>query len=143
MRCIAGAQNALSSRKHVETAQMTRIKCWTNSILLASFISGAARADNFGGIHYDKKTDRLVVTMLYRGTNPNHRFSLRWGTCQNDQGADPPGVTAEVLDDQFEDLAQRDFQKTVRFSLTDLPCPRPVKVTLRTAPRFFHTLTVP
>jgi len=47
------------------------------------------------------------------------------------------------LDDQFEDAEQRDFSKTVRFSLAGLPCPRPASVTLRTAPRFFYTLTIP
>jgi len=32
--------------------------------------------------------------------------------------------------------------KTTRFSLADLPC-RPVKLTLRTAPRFYVTLQIP
>jgi hypothetical protein len=27
--------------------------------------------------------------------------------------------------------------------LKDMPCPRPVSITLRTAPRFFYTLTIP
>jgi hypothetical protein len=115
-------------------------------LLLAAaiyFLAPTAHADNFGKIYYDQKNDRLVVTMLYRGTNPSHKFSLKWGECQADQSGNLPGVTAEVLDDQFDDEEQQDFKKTMRFSLDGLPCRRPASVTLRTAPRFFYTLTIP
>jgi len=119
-----------------------------SSILLilaaaATFVSPQARADNFVKVRYDKRTDRLIVTMVYGGTNPNHHFSLKWGECQANQAGDLPGVTAEVLDDQFEDQAQQDFTKTVHLSLAGMPCPRPASLTLRTAPRFFYTLTIP
>jgi hypothetical protein len=50
-------------------------------------------------------------------------------------------VAVEVLDDQWRDQAQREFKKTVRFSLADMPC-RPAKVTLRTAPRFTYTVVI-
>jgi hypothetical protein len=111
---------------------------------LAMLLStNAAYADNFGRIHYDGKTDQLVVTMVYRGTNPNHKFTLIWGACQADQSGGTPGVTAEVLDDQFDDQAVNEYRKTKRFSLANLPCTRPASVTLRTAPRFFYTLTIP
>jgi hypothetical protein len=109
----------------------------------ATLLLQTAHASNFGHVYYDKKTDRLVVTMLYRGTNPNHKFTLKWGDCQANQSGDLPGATAEVLDDQFEDLAQQDFKKTMHFSLADMPCSRPASVTLRSAPRFFVTLTIP
>jgi hypothetical protein len=109
----------------------------------ATFASLEASADNFVKVRYDKRTDRLIVTIVYGGTNPDHHFSLKWGECQANQSGDLPGVTAEVLDDQFEDQAQQDFTKTVRMSLAGMPCPRPVSVTLRTAPRFFYTLTIP
>jgi hypothetical protein len=111
--------------------------------LASSLLWSNAKADNFGRIRYDKQSDRLIVTMIYRGTNPNHNFSLKWGECQADQSGSLPGVTVEVLDDQFADVAQQDYKKTVRFSLAGLPCPRPVALTLRTAPRFFYTLTIP
>jgi hypothetical protein len=111
--------------------------------LAAGFFASSTHADNFGRVRYDKQSDRLVVTMIYRGTNPNHTFSLKWGECQSNQSGGQPGVTVEVLDDQFDDQAQQDYKKTVRFSLAGLPCPRPVAVTLRTAPRFFYTLTIP
>ena len=111
--------------------------------IATALLADVAAADNFGRVYYDVKTDRLVVTMLYRGTNPNHQFSLRWGQCQSNQSGNLPGVTVEVLDNQFDDLAQQDFKKTIRFQLTDLPCERPVSLTLRSAPRFFYTLTIP
>jgi hypothetical protein len=109
---------------------------------IAGLVSLSAHADNFGPVRYDPGTQRLIVTMVYRGTNPNHHFSLKWGQCRNDQ-AGGPAVTLEVLDDQFDDQAQQDYRKTVRFSLAGLPCPRPVAVTLKTAPRFLYTLTIP
>ncbi len=109
----------------------------------AALFSAGADADNFGRVRYDAQADQLVVTMIYRGSNPNHTFSLKWGKCRANQSGDTPGVTLEVLDDQFSDPAQQDYKKTVRFSLAELPCPRPVKLSLRTAPRFFYTLTIP
>ena len=108
-----------------------------------ALLSLNAYADNFGRVRYDGQSDRLIVTMLYRGTNPNHNFSLKWGECQANQSGDLPGVTVEVLDDQFGDVEQQDYKKTMRFSLAGMPCPRPVAVTLKTAPRFFYTLTIP
>jgi hypothetical protein len=122
---------------------MKRTLTCVPAMIVATLIADVATADNFGHVYYDQKSDRLVVTMLYRGTNPNHQFSLRWGECQSAQSGNLPGVTVEVLDSQFDDVARQDFKKTIRFKLTDLPCERPVRVTLRSAPRFFYTLTIP
>ncbi len=113
-------------------------------ILAAGAVCGlprAAHADNFSRVYYDANTGELVVTMRYRGTNPDHAFSLKWGTCSDAAPGTLPEVAAEVLDDQWRDQAQRDFKKTTRFSLADLPC-RPARVTLRSAPRFFYTLVI-
>lgn len=109
----------------------------------AAFFSLEATADNFAQVRYERRSRRLVVTMVYRGTNPNHNFSLKWGPCLANQAGGLPGATAEVLDDQAGDAAEQDFARTVRFSLADMPCSRPASVTLRTAPRFFYTLTIP
>jgi hypothetical protein len=106
-------------------------------------LAASAEGDDFGKIYYDSKTDEIVVTMLYRGSNPNHHFTLRWGECQPNQSGGLPGVTVEVLDDQFDDRALKDYRTAKRFSLANLPCTRPTSVTLRTAPRFFYTLTIP
>ena len=117
--------------------------CGIVSLTAALILSQTAGAGNFARVSYDKASDELVVTMSYRGTNPDHSFSLKWGECLADQSGNLPGVTAEVLDDQWEDAAAKDFEKTTRFSLSGMPCGRPASVTLRTAPRFLYTLTIP
>ncbi len=98
---------------------------WLILAAAATFFALAAEADNFGKVRYDKQTDRLVVTMLYRGTNPNHNFSLKWGPCQANQSGDLPGATAEVLDDQYEDAAEQDFKqdRALQFGRHALPAP--------------------
>jgi hypothetical protein len=101
----------------------------------------AGRADNFQRVSYDAATDELVVVVAYRGTNPDHQFSLKWGPCI-DHGDGGREIVAELLDRQSQDAARQDFTKTVRMSLAKLDC-RPAKVTLRTAPHFYTTLTVP
>jgi hypothetical protein len=82
-------------------------------------------------------------TMVYRGTNPDHQFSLQWGDCRTlgDDGSNHQ-LVAQVLDKQWNDSAQQTFTKTSRFSLADLSC-RPATVTLRTTPRFEYTLQIP
>jgi hypothetical protein len=37
----------------------------------------ALHADTFSSAYYDSKTNELVVTMLYRGTNPGHQFPIK------------------------------------------------------------------
>ena len=92
-------------------------------------------AANFGTFHYDRGKDQLVVTMLYGGTNPNHKFTLKWGACElDDSGRRLPLVNADVLDDQFNDVEKQQYAIVASFSLADLPCPRPAIVTLSTAP---------
>ncbi|HSY06069.1 MAG TPA: hypothetical protein VK803_08980 [Steroidobacteraceae bacterium] len=100
------------------------------------------QADNFSKVSYDPRTDQLVLSMLYRGTNANHTFSLQWGECQERKGSQLHEVAAEVLDDQWQDEELRSYAKTVRVSLAGIPC-RPAKLTLRSAPRFLYTLLIP
>jgi hypothetical protein len=99
-------------------------------------------ADNFARVFYDSRADQLVITMRYRGTNAQHVFTLKWGACQDPQSGDSPALSGEVLDDQWNDPAVRDYKVTTLFGLTDMPC-RPAKVTLRTAPRFYITIEIP
>lgn len=110
-------------------------------VLLAELLSETAQADNFVSVRYATRTDELVVTMAYRGTNPDHTFSLKWGHCKELEGSGRQ-IVAEVLDNQWQDVEEHDFKTTTRFSLNDLRC-RPAKVTLRTAPRFLYTLQIP
>jgi hypothetical protein len=83
----------------------------------------------------------LVIGVVYRGTNPDHQFSLKWGPCV-DRGDNQHEIVAELLDNQFQDAARKDYRKTVRMSLAAMDC-RPAALTLRTAPRFYSTLTIP
>jgi hypothetical protein len=111
-------------------------------VLVNALPRNAAWADNFANVYHDARKDQLVVTILYRGTNPNHTFSLKWGQCKEPRDGGGREIVAEVLDNQAEDVASRDFKKTTKFSLEDLKC-RPAKVTLRTAPHFYYTLQIP
>ena len=117
------------------------VVAWVCS-LSAGALFDVAHGDTFAGVSYDAGHDELVVTMAYRGTNPDHTFSLKWGPCQTLANAGEPESVAEVLDSQWQDAARQPFRKTTRFGLGDLPC-RPVKLTLRTAPRFYVTLQIP
>ena len=112
-------------------------------VAAACCVVGAAQADAFSAAHYDPRTDQLVVTMVYGGTNPDHSFSLRWGKCQAPASGDEVyQVAAQVLDSQWSDAALHDYTKTVRFSLKGLQC-RPAEVTLHTAPRYYYSVRIP
>jgi hypothetical protein len=105
--------------------------------------SPALHADTFFSAYYDPTSNELVVTMSYRGTNPDHQFSVQWGACQAPRdGKTSQQIAGDILDSQWNDLAQSTFTKTVRFSLANLNC-RPATVTLRTPPRFEYTLQIP
>ena len=116
-----------------------RTVAWVPALVL--FLTPhAGLADTFQRISYDASTDELVMTMIYRGTNADHQFSVKWGPCLGDNGRHT--IVGEVLDQQFQDAARKNFKKTVRISVADMDC-RPAAVTLRTAPRFIYTLTIP
>jgi len=131
---------------HLRPSNMRRLaQCAGFSVsfeLLACMFADAAPADTFSRVTYDGRKDELVVTMRYRGTNPDHTFSLRWGHCKETAGSQLHEVAVDVLDSEWQDEERDDFKKTTRFSLTDVSC-RPAVVTLRTAPRFFYTLLIP
>jgi hypothetical protein len=104
----------------------------------------AASADAFGSTYFDRARDELVVTMRYQGTNPDHKFTLQWGSCKSTSDPDgTPTVDVLVLDDQFRDSAQQDYQVVQRFSLADMSCSRPVTMNLYTAPRVFLPVVIP
>lgn len=99
------------------------------------------RAANFLSASYEPATDEIVVALAYRGTNPDHEFSLNWGECQTTaQGTYE--IAARVNDSQWDDRARSAFERTVRFPLTDLRC-RPAIVTLYTEPNFRISVNVP
>ena len=111
-------------------------------LLMAGGVVDVAHADTFSAVTYDAAHDELIVTMAYRGTNADHSFTLKWGICKTSASGTESQLAAEILDSQSQDPARQPFQKTARFGLSDIPC-RPVKLTLRTAPRFLATLRIP
>jgi hypothetical protein len=120
-----------------------KVRFLASAAVLPVFAAPALHADTFSSVYYDPNTNELVVTMIYRGTNPDHQFSVRWGACQTlGDDANNHQVVGEVLDSQWNDAAQQTFTKTVRFTMAGLNC-RPATVTLRTAPRFEYTLQIP
>jgi hypothetical protein len=102
----------------------------------------AAQAATFSSAYYDPTANELVVTMIYGGTNPNHQFSVQWGTCRPLGNNGNHQIAADVLDSQWDDAAQQQFTTTVRFSLAGVNC-LPAAITLRTAPKYEYTLQVP
>lgn len=92
-------------------------------------------AGAFGPVHYDPKSDQLIVTIIYDGSNPNHHFSIQWDPCRElDQpGAPAHQVAVLIIDDQENDEAKKSYTKTIRVPLAALSC-RPARVTLLTNP---------
>jgi len=110
---------------------------------LSLLAATAAYAAALSSVAYDPKTDELIVTMSYQGTNPDHQFSVQWGDCQTvGDGGNTHQIVGVVTDSQWNDDALREFTKTVRFSLAGVNC-RPATVTLRSAPRFEYTFQIP
>ena len=101
-------------------------------------------ADNFGPSHFDSATNELVVTVLYGGTNPNHKFTLKWDACEfDDSGRRLPLANADMLDDQFNDAEQQQYKVVARLSLAGMPCPQPAIVSVSTAPGYSFELMIP
>jgi hypothetical protein len=111
-------------------------------VLVSMALISSARADNFSSVRYDPKTNEIVAQMSYRGTNANHAFSLRWGKCMDREDGSGKEISADVIDDQWDDAALHDYGRTARFSLAGVTC-RPARVTLRSPPRFYFTIFVP
>ena len=119
-----------------------RLRGCCRAAALYLLATSAAQGATFSSVHYDTNTNALVVTMIYDGTNPNHQFSVQWGTCRPLGHDGNHQIAADVLDSQWDDAAQRQFTVTVRFSLAGVNC-LPAAITLRTAPKYEYTLQVP
>lgn len=117
---------------------------WLRSWGLAGLIfliGTAGRADDFQAISYDAATDELVMVVNYSGTNADHQFNMHWGECRT-KDDNQRELFGELIDQQGMDAARQEFRKTVRISLADVDC-RPAMVTVRTAPRFLATVSIP
>ncbi len=110
--------------------------------LLLMVASLPAKAANLLDLVYDKAANELVATIVYDGTNANHKFRLEWGPCQAISGPVPYDAGADVIDEQGMDIATREYTVKARFGLGGFPC-RPALVTLRMGPRINRTVLVP
>jgi hypothetical protein len=139
MRTLALEWRLARAQRPVRMGRLVRI---LTSLILSVLLGPlASQADNFRNVAYDAATDEIVIVVVYRGTNPDHQFSLKWGPCQTrDEGRRE--IAGELLDSQWQDPARNGYKKTLRFSVSDLDC-RPATVTVRTAPRFVFTLELP
>ena len=91
---------------------------------------GSTHAANIIEASYDA-ADQIVAEIAYRGTNPDHDFTIQWGRCR---AGEPARLAGRLIDAQGRDLAREDYRITERIALDDMPC-RPVIVTLRLGDR--------
>jgi hypothetical protein len=104
--------------------------------------ASATPAATFSSAYYDSSRNELVVTLIYGGSNPNHKFTAQWGTCRKLGNDGNHQIVAELLDDQWNDAAQQSFTTTVHVSLAGMDC-HPALVTLRSAPKYEYTIQIP
>jgi hypothetical protein len=112
------------------------------AVLLCGLIAPAAQAATFSSVDFDPGRNELIATMTYDGSNANHRFSVQWGTCRKLGNDGNHQIVAELLDNQWDDIAQQTFTTTVHVSLAGVNC-HPALVTLRTAPKYEFNVQIP
>ena len=104
-----------------------------------------AKADTFGPVRYDPTTNQILVIIQYRGTNPNHHFSIRWGHCRKLHGElhgpAPRAINLGILDQQGNDAARRGYTELVKVPLAGMSC-RPATVTLWTPPNQYRSISI-
>jgi hypothetical protein len=102
-------------------------------------------AATFGPVRYEPNGDQLIVAMIYDGTNPNHHFAIKWGTCRKGEQLDKPAhqtIGVNIVDDDHNDAAKTTYTETIRVPIANLSC-RPATVTLWTPPNFSTSVEIP
>jgi len=102
---------------------------------------GTADAANVVGLSYDAQLDRLVIQIAYRGTHPDHVFSVRWEECRR-LDEERSQILGLVVDSDPKDPAREEFSRRLEVDLVQFPC-RPAKVTIRTDAGFWRSVDVP
>lgn len=117
------------------------LRLWVTCLLLASFYGAPASAISVNRLTYDAAEDQLILLIAYRGTNPDHKFSVEWTECKrlDDERSEILGL---LVDNQPDDLARQEFTQVLKVDLTSFTC-RPSKVTIRTSAGFFTSVDVP
>ena len=124
---------------------------WTAGMLITFAVamltaSAVVMAEDFGAVHYDRKGDQLIVTVMYDGTNPNHHFSIHWGRCHkiHDHLHGPARkiIDVGILDDQGNDAAMKSYTEIVKVPPAGMSC-RPATVTLWAPPDSSTSIDIP
>ena len=115
-------------------------------LALAMATTTVAMADTFGPVHYDARTNQILVIIHYRGTNPNHHFSIQWGRCRKLHGQlhgpAPRAISLGILDEQGNDAAKKRYTRLLKVPLGGMSC-RPATVTLWTSPNQYRSIAIP
>jgi hypothetical protein len=116
------------------------LRIWLACLAALLYVAPAA-AISVTALTYDPSKDQLVMTIVYRGTNPDHRFKVQWDKCSR-LDEERMQILGLLVDDQPNDLARQEFTRPLRIALRDFSC-RPAKVTIRTSAGFFTSVDVP
>jgi hypothetical protein len=111
-------------------------------VALSLLTASAAQAASFSSVDFDPGRNELIVTMTYDGTNPDHQFTVQWGTCRKLGDEGNHQIAANLLDNQWDDAAQQTFTTIVHVSLAGVNC-HPALVTLRAAPKYEYNVQIP
>jgi hypothetical protein len=95
--------------------------------LLAAALALPLHAADILEADYNAARDQIEVDIAYRGTHPDHEFTVQWGECS---GESPPRLVGRLVDRHGGDAAREDYRTTERVPLGAMPC-RPAIVTLR------------
>jgi hypothetical protein len=120
---------------------LQHLRIWVAACFAALLYIAPAAAISVTALTYDPAKDQLVLTIAYRGTNPDHQFKVQWDECKSLDG-ERMQILGLLVDSQPDDLARAEFTKPLHIDLRDFSC-RPAKVTIRTSAGFFTSVDVP
>ena len=123
------------------TSLVQHLRLWAACSLLALLYCTPASAITVTALTYDAAENQLVMTIAYRGTNPDHKFSVEWSECKPLDEARSQ-ILGLLVDSQPNDLARQEFTRELKVDLTTFTC-RPAQVTIRTSAGFFISVDVP
>lgn len=107
--------------------------------MVLALTAAPAQSADISAAAYDRVRDELVVDIVYRGTNPDHGFTLQWGECSS---GPPYEASVRLIDTHGRDLAREEYRVRERFSLAGLQC-RPATVTVRLGRGALASVRVP
>lgn len=128
-------------RRATSVRLLSRLRSWAPCLLLAALYCGPASAISVSNLVYDASKDQLVMQIAYRGTNPDHEFSVEWAECAR-LDEERSQIFGMLVDDQANDRALQEFTKEFTVDLLGFSC-RPAKVTIRTSVGFFIAVDIP